>query len=184
MTHDTNDYKTLSERVAWSGAIISVSEEELELPDGTVVSREVIRHPGAVGIVAVHDGCVILVEQYRQPIRGLLWEIPAGKLDRHEGPETCARRELTEETGYVADEMVKLAEYHTTPGFTDERFHMFLALEPRPGAPDPDGHEEQTMRVHRVPLEEAFDDAMSGRIQDGKTLTGLLLARAYLRHPR
>lgn len=177
---ETDDYKTLSERVAWQGVIFAVSEEELELPDGTVVSREVVRHPGAVGIVAVHEGDVILVEQYRQPVRQLLLEIPAGKLDADEGPEACARRELAEETGFVAGELIKLGEYYTTPGFSDERFHMFLASDPSPGPASPDGHEETHMRVHRVPFEEAFRDAAHGRIQDGKTLGGILMAHAYL----
>lgn len=180
MKDDKKGYETLSECVAFDGAIFSVAVEELRLPDGTVVEREVVRHPGAVGVVALSGGDVILVEQYRQAVRRSLLEIPAGKLDRGEDPEGCARRELVEETGFVPRELTKLGDYFSSPGFSDERFHMFMALEPTPGDATPDDHEEQHLRVVKVPFEQAVEDALSGRIEDGKTLTGLLMARAHL----
>jgi ADP-ribose pyrophosphatase len=177
----SSGFETVSSRIVYDGDIITLVREELRLPDGEVVDREIILHPGAVGVVAITpEGCVVFVEQYRQPIKAILREIPAGKLTPGEAPEACALRELEEETGYRASEVVRIGEYFTTPGFTNERFHMFLARDLEAGSRRPDGEEEMTMRVVEVPLDEALADARAGRIEDGKTLVGLLLAAARL----
>jgi ADP-ribose pyrophosphatase len=177
----SSGFETVSSRVLYDGDIITLVKEELRLPDGTLVGREVVRHPGAVGVVAITpEGEVVLVEQYRQPLRAILREIPAGKLSEGEAPDACAIRELAEETGYRATGVVLIGEYFTTPGFTNERFHMFLARDLEPGDREPDGEEERSMNVVRVPFDEALADARAGRIEDGKTLVGLLLAAPHV----
>lgn len=181
MDHEQDQYVTLSSRVAYEGEIITVRQEELRLPDGTVVGREVVEHPGAVGIVAVDaEDRIVLVRQYRQPARRILEEIPAGKLAPGEAPEQCAIRELAEETGYVTRTLKKIGDYYTTPGFTNERFHMFLATDLEVGERSAEGDEELSMRVVVRPFAAALDDAQAGRLEDGKTIVGLLLAAAAL----
>jgi ADP-ribose pyrophosphatase len=182
---DDQGYRTISSRIAYEGEIISVAEEELLLPDGRVVGREMVIHPGAVGVVAITgEGRVVLVEQYRNPVKRTLMEIPAGKLSPGEDPLECARRELAEETGFVGGTWTRLGSYFTTPGFTDERFHMFLAMDLVPGTAAPDGHEEELMDIHVLPFEEAIADARACRLEDGKTLAGLLLAEPHVRRER
>jgi ADP-ribose pyrophosphatase len=182
---DDEGYRTISSRIAYQGEIIAVAEEELLLPDGRVVGREMVIHPGAVGIVAItSEGCVVLVEQYRNPIKRTLLEIPAGKLSGGEDPLQCAQRELAEETGYTGRTWTRLGSYYTTPGFTDERFHMFLALDLEAGVAAPEGHEEELMHIHEPPFDEAVADALACRLEDGKTLAGLLLAEPHVRRLR
>lgn len=175
-------YETIDSRVAYEGAIITVREEDVRLPDGRIVGREMVTHPGAVGIVGItREGKVVLVEQYRNPVKRTLLEIPAGKLSPGEDPAGCAMRELAEETGYRVRTLTKVAEYFTTPGFSNERFHTFLATDIVPGDPEPDGEEEVAMRVVEMPWAEAVRAAREGRIEDGKTLVGLLIADDVLR---
>ncbi|HEX7546115.1 MAG TPA: NUDIX hydrolase, partial [Gemmatimonadaceae bacterium] len=117
----------------YSGRVISLDVDRVRFPDGTVGELEIIRHPGASAIVpclsdpAGDDPQVLLLKQYRYAAGGTLYEIPAGRLEPNESPETCARRELLEETGCTAESLVRLTSMFTTPGFTDERIHLFLA---------------------------------------------------------
>lgn len=134
-----------------------------------------IRHPGAAAVVPLHeDGSVTLVHQYRHAAGGMIYEVPAGKLDGGEDPLTCATRELAEEVQLRARTLRLLTVIHTTPGFTDERIHLYVGtgLEPAEGAPEWDEH----LRVVRVPGEEALAMVRDGRITDAKTLCALLLA--------
>jgi 8-oxo-dGTP pyrophosphatase MutT (NUDIX family) len=137
--------------------------------------REVVRHPGACGIVALTpDGEVLLVRQTREAIRERILEIPAGILDvPGEQAAACAARELEEETGFVASDVRLLATIHTSPGFTDEAIHLFTA---RAEQPPGGGDAEQGIEVVRMPLPEAVRAARDGRITDAKTVVALLLA--------
>jgi len=144
--------------------------------------RDIVRHPGAVSVVPLlDDGRVVMVRQYRAAIDAELIEIPAGKRDvPGEAPDLTAQRELGEEVGYRARELIKLAEFHNSPGFSDEHSFVFLGSGLEPTEIALDGVEERHMKVFEVPLTDALQMVFDGRITDGKTIIGLLLAKLHL----
>jgi ADP-ribose pyrophosphatase len=164
----------VSRRPVFRGRIVNLGVETVTLPNGHTVELEILRHPGAAAVVPLHDdGSVTLVYQYRHAGGGWHYELPAGVLEPGEAPVTAAARELSEEA-QLAGELRLLTTIYTTPGFTDERIHIFVATDLRPT----DGHPEADEALHavRLPLAEALAMARDGRITDGKTLVGLLLA--------
>lgn len=186
MSEDDNmdeRYKILDSRVVFQGHIFKVSLDQVRMPGGDVVERERISHGGAVGIVPLTSkGQVLLVRQYRHAVRRHLLEIPAGKLDAGEDPESCARRELLEEVGATAGELAGLATFYNSPGYSSELFHLYTAMvSDELGAPQPDGHEEEDMEVVPVSLDEALALVDNGTICDAKSMIGLLLAERRLR---
>lgn len=168
-------------RQVYAGRIVDLGVEDVTLPNGAHVALEVIRHKGASAVVAVDDaGAVVLIRQYRHAAGGYLWELPAGVLDHAgEAPEACAARELREETGLVAREIGALGTIFTTPGFTDERIHLFLARGLTEGTAARD-HDEDIVEVVRMPFADALARVRGGEIVDGKTICGLYLAGARL----
>lgn len=172
-------------RTVFQGSLLRVRVERARLPDGATAEREVVRHPGAAGVlpfVASAPGAdgersgphVLLLRQHRHAAGRTLWEIPAGTLEEGESPESCAARELEEEAGLAARRLTLLGRPFTSPGFTDERIHLYLAREttsvearPEPG--------ERFERV-RLPFERAVAMATGGEIHDAKTLCAILLA--------
>jgi len=166
------------ERV-FEGKILDLEVDRVLLASGNEATREVVRHKGAVVILPLHeDRRVEFVRQYRYPMGEILLELPAGKLDPGEEPIVCARRELAEETGWKPTEIHELGWFYTTPGFTDEVLHAFIAtpLEPAPKiAQDPDeAIDNVTMTV-----EEALDACRDGTIRDSKTIACFLLAQLH-----
>jgi ADP-ribose pyrophosphatase len=164
----------------YDGRIVHLGLEEAVLPNGARVQLEVIRHPGAAAIVPLHeDRSVTLVHQYRHAAGGMIWEVPAGVLEPGEAPEICAARELREEVQLDARTFTRLGTILTTPGFTDERIHLFLAegLAVADGVPEPDEYIE----VSRVPLDRALAWIDDGTIVDGKTICALHLAERLRR---
>ena len=169
--------KVLTEDVAWTGRIFNVNRLRVELPDGRQALRDVVRHPGAVAIVALtDDGRICLVRQYRTSLARVTVEIPAGKLDPGEDPLTCAHRELREETGMEADQMAFLTTIATSDGFTDELIHIYMATGLRFVESDPDA--DEFINVDLVPLPDLIDAVLDGRIEDCKTVTGALICDA------
>lgn len=167
--------KTLSSKSIYEGKILNVRVDQVLLPNGKESAREVVEFSQAVTIAALkEDDQILLVSQYRYPVSEVLIELPAGKMDREEIPEECARRELQEETGYTAGSMQKICEFYTTPGFTNELMHVFLAQDLTPGTQNPD--EDEFVKVDSVPFEEAIQMIFSGKIRDGKTIAGILAA--------
>ncbi len=166
--------------VVFDGKIIRLEHWTVELPNGHEALREVACHPGAAAVVPVdEDGNIIMVRQYRAPVHRLTLEIPAGKLDSaEEDPFECAKRELSEETGFLADSWRKLTVLETTPGFCNERIHLYLATGLRPGDTHPD--EDEFVATVRVPLAEAFRKVMDGTFRDGKTALAIMMAHALL----
>jgi len=169
--------RTLTEDVAWTGRIFNVNRLRVQLPDGREALRDVVRHPGAVAIVALtDDGRICLVRQYRTSLARVTVEIPAGKLDPGEDPLACAHRELMEETGMEADQMAFLTTIATSDGFTDELIHIYMATGLRFVASHPDA--DEFINVDLVPLPELIDAVLDGRIEDCKTVTGALICDA------
>lgn len=167
----------LTEDVMWTGRIFNVHRLRVELPDGRQALRDVVRHPGAVAIVALtDDGRICLVRQYRTSLSRVTVEIPAGKLDPGEDPLTCAKRELLEETGMEAEQMAFLTTIATSDGFTDELIHIYMATGLRFAESDPDS--DEFINVDLVPLSELIDAVLDGRIEDCKTVTGALICDA------
>lgn len=171
---------TLSSRRIYEGRILNLRVDQVLLPNGKESGREVVEFSQAVAVVAITDeGKVLLVSQYRYPVGEVLKEIPAGKMDPLENPEECARRELKEETGFTAASLVKLTEFYTTPGFTNELMHVFLAQQLSAGEQSPD--EDEFVEVEMVTLQEAIEMIFNGRIRDGKSIAGLLAAHYQLK---
>lgn len=168
-----------SARRVYQGRIIDLRLEEVTLPNGVSVTLEVVHHPGAAAIVAVDDQDeVALLRQFRHAAGGFIWEIPAGTLHPGEDPLQCAARELEEETGLRAADFVALGSILTTPGFCDERIHLFLAsalsvVEQRLD-------QDEVLSVVRLPLSRALDMIAAGEIEDAKTIAALHKAAAYL----
>jgi ADP-ribose pyrophosphatase len=158
------------------GRIVKLDVEEVRLPNGNVVTLEIIRHRGAAAVVPVDDdGRVVMIRQYRHATSGYLLEVPAGTLDHPgEAPEACALRELEEETGYRAATLDPLGWIWTTPGFTNEKIWLYRAtgLTPVRSAHESD----EVITVERVPLDEAVKKALSGEITDAKSVCALLRA--------
>ena len=167
----------LSGEEIYPGKIIRVEKWQVALPNGDTAMREIVKHNGASAIVPVDGaGMVTMVRQHRVAIDKCTWEIPAGKLDSPtEDPFDAAKRELEEETGLQAEHWQKLTSMYTTPGFCNERISIYLAtgLSQHPSHPDAD----EFLRIKKIPLDDAIAQCMSGEIQDGKTLVGLLMAK-------
>ncbi len=163
--------------VIFKGRLLRVERDTVRLPNGLETSREVVRHPGAVGIIALMDQQVLLVRQYRYAIAQKTLEIPAGKLDPQETALDCAVRELREETGYRGT-MEHLSTFYTTPGFSDEVMHLFLAqdLVWDPLTPDDD----EFIEVERIPWDEAVQRAEQNEFKDAKTVLGILLVKGRM----
>lgn len=159
----------------FTGKVINLRVDSVQLPDGKKATREVVEHPGAVAVVPIlADGSIILVKQYRHPVGETTWEIPAGKLDTKEAPDLCAHRELEEETGYQADNIRKLTTFFTTPGFTDEVMHLYVAHDLRKTAQNTDADEFiDVLSISRV---DALAMIQSGEIKDAKSIIGILMA--------
>ncbi len=157
----------------FTGKVINLRLDTVILPNGDETTRECVEHPGAVGVIAVDSqNRICMVRQYRYPVSEVLWEIPAGKLNPGEDPLECAQRELLEEAGVVAEKWEKLYSYYTTPGFSNELMHLFLARDLTFGKNNPD--EDEFLEASMVSLEEAWNRLRAGGIKDSKTIIGLL----------
>jgi ADP-ribose pyrophosphatase len=167
----------------YSGRVISVDMDTVKFPDGTTGDLEMVRHPGASAVVPLlsdprgEDPQVLLLRQYRYAAGDYLYEIPAGRLDPGESPLECARRELLEETGCTADSVEPLIAIFTTPGFTDERIHLFLAVGLTIG--EVRRERDEFIEVDRMTLSRSLELIEQGVIRDGKTIAGLLYVAGF-----
>ena len=171
--------KQVETKTLYEGMIVDIRRDVAELQDGSRVPREVVVHPGGVGIVPVtKDNKVLMVRQYRYPMETELLEIPAGKLDGGERPFDCAVRELSEETGCTAGKYVDLGEIYPSPGFCRETLYLFLALDLQYGEMHLD--EGEFLSVEPVDIDELIEKIMANELPDAKSVIGVMKAKRYL----
>ena len=175
------DFKNLTEvqtasQEIFDGVILHVFKDTVALPNGNTATREVIRHIGAVGVIPVtDDGKVIIERQFRYPLNRVVTEIPAGKLDSFtEDRLSAAKRELEEETGYIAKEWICMGDYYPAAAYCDERITLYLAKGLSQGTRHLD--EDEFLNFEAIPLQDLVEDVMAGRITDGKTQVAILKA--------
>jgi ADP-ribose diphosphatase len=170
-------------RRVYTGRVIDLDVDTVRFPDGSTGELEIIRHPGASAVVPFLTGLsgddpqIMLIRQYRYAANGYLYEVPAGRLEPNETPVDCARRELEEETGCTAETLERLTTVYTTPGFTDERIHLFLAAGLRTGVARRDT--DEFLEVESMPLSKALAMIERGDIVDGKTIVALLYVAGF-----
>jgi len=170
--------QVLSSKVVYTAPVFQVMSDEVLEPSGVKVRRDVIRHPGSVVILALDERkkepSVLLIRQYRYAANQEMWELPAGRIDEGEDALTAAKRELAEETGYSAAEWKPALYYYASPGFLDETMSIFAARDLRKGKATPEEDEFITCKL--VSLSKAVRWVMSGKVQDGKAIAGVLWA--------
>jgi ADP-ribose pyrophosphatase len=173
-----HDYEVLDSERVFEGKVIALRRDHLSMPGDTTAWRDVVEHPGSVAVVALDDtDAVVVVRQYRHPIRRELDELPAGILDKEGEPAVeTAKRELAEEAGLAADEWHVLVDLLTTPGMSDEASRIFLARGLREVDRDVQEHEEAEMTSFRVPLAELVGGVLSGRYENSLLFAGALAA--------
>jgi len=168
----------LATRRVYAGRVVRLDVDTVRFPDGSTGELELIRHPGATAVVPCltdpkgSDPTILMIKQYRYAAGGSLWEVPAGTLDPNEAPDACARRELLEETGVTAERLEPLSAILTTPGFTDEIIHLFMASGLRRGTAAPE--RDEFIEVVPRPLSEVLAGIRDGEIRDAKTMVAIL----------
>jgi ADP-ribose pyrophosphatase len=183
MTGEENpETKLIAHDKIYRGKIVDLMVDTISLPSGKSAIREVVKHPGGVvAIPQLADGSLLLIRQFRYPLQKFIFEFPAGKLDSGQTPIDTMHRELEEETGYRASEMIHLSSFYTSPGFCDEIIHLFLASGLIPvGQRLEDG---EHIVVEKFTLDECLRMVESGEIADAKTILGILWYRNIAAHP-
>jgi len=180
LTDSGSGFTHIGEVVRHQGQMIKMSSMMWRGPDGVEFERDYVDHPGAVAVVPVlDDGSIVLVSQFRTPLGRETLEIPAGVMDKQgESAIDAAARELAEETGYVADELVALGLIHTAPGWANEQIELFVARGLRAEERNADGIEEQFMKVFVLGEAEYDELVAAGEVTDAKTLLGVLMVRS------
>lgn len=164
--------KTLEDQQIFKGKIIDVHVETVRLPNNKIAKREVVRHPGAVAVLALTtEGKIVLVEQFRKALNRSIIEIPAGKLEKNEDPYDCALRELKEETGCIPANIKHIVSFYTSPGFANEIIHLYLASDCMFGTNELD--DDEFVEIRSVTLEEAKSLIRSEQIMDAKTVLAI-----------
>ncbi len=167
------DERVLESRRVYDGKVVSLRLDQVQLDDGASALREVVEHAHAVAVVAVNaDGNLVMVRQFRRPVGRVMLEVPAGVIDPGEDPETAARRELQEETGFAPGRLRRLGGFWVAPGYCTEFIHIYLAEDLDESRLDAD--EDERIEVDTLTLDDALLRIDAGQIDDAKSLCGLL----------
>lgn len=167
--------KTIDSKDIYQGKILKLRVDRVALPDGSESTREIIEHTGAVAIVAIDgENNLWMVKQYRKAVEEILMEIPAGTLEKGEEPLACAKRELAEETGLIAEDWQEILSYYSAPGFVTEKLHLFLAKNFTQG--DINLDRDEFLYTVKIPLADAYKAIFAGQIKDGKSIIGIQYA--------
>jgi ADP-ribose pyrophosphatase len=173
--------ETIAREIVYRGRAFNVRRDEVRFPNQHTMHLDIIEHVGAVTILPIDsEGRILFVRQYRHATGKELLELPAGTLNVGEPPDTCALREIREETGFAAGNLIKLGEFFLAPGYSTEYMVVYLANELHPDPLPSD--EDEFISLEAIPIEQAYELALNGGLQDGKSLAALLLAHPYL-HP-
>lgn len=170
----------MTEKVIYEGPIFTLVNEDVTIKN-KVYQRDIIHHPGGVGILCMIDHKILLVKQVRQAIDLETIEIPAGKLEYGEDPLECGMRELNEETGYACSSMRLIQSFYTTPGFCDEKLWIYEAIDPIEAKEHLPQDEDEGLHSFWLPLEEAYSKVLNQEITDAKTIIAILYAVAARR---
>jgi ADP-ribose pyrophosphatase len=166
--------KTIGKKSIYEGKIINLNLLKVKLPNGKESNREIVNHPGGVAILTYKDqDTLIMVEQFRKPFERMVLEIPAGKLEKGEDPETCGKRELEEETGYKSKNFNYLGKIITSPGFCDEIIYIYEARDLYKGRDDI-GDEDEFINLKEIKIDRIKDMIKSGDIEDAKTVSSFM----------
>ncbi len=188
MFNEENDKNLIEKKISsekiFDGVLLHVWKDEVELPNGHKSVREWIKHPGASSVIPLlPDNQIILVRQFRYPVNQVTLEVPAGKLDAPgEDPIECAKRELSEETGYTAGKIWKLTTIATTVGFTDEFIHLYAATDLKSGKQHTD--DDEFINTVKMPLTAALELVETGKIIDSKSIISILLLAKQIFHKK
>lgn len=167
--------RLIRREIVYKGKVFDVAEDTIQVKGNTITKWDLVLHNGATAIVPItEEGEVILVRQYRNASNTEVLEIPAGKLEKGEDPLSCARRELQEETGYCAGRIEKLCAMFSAIGFSDQKLHLFIATELTPGQQNLD--DDEMITIEKYPLNRAREMIFEGKIEDSKTIIGILSA--------
>ena len=169
--------ETIRTEPIFEGKMITLQVDTVAMPDGRTATREIVKHPGAAAVMALLDGKLLVVEQFRKPLEKFQIEIPAGKLDAGEDPLEAAARELEEETGYRADSLTLVSAFFTSPGFADEKLYLYFAENVTVGTQQTD--EDEYLQVEAITLEQAEAYIAEGRISDAKTILAVYAWKLY-----
>lgn len=164
--------KLLASKRIYEGRLVNLRQDAVLLSSGRETVREVVEHPNCVAIVAIDsEDNVVMVHQFRKPVEGVLLEIPAGVIEPGEEPQQCALRELEEETGYMAGKMERIGGFYSSPGYSTEFLHLFLATDLQKGSTHPD--EDEIIEVVSIPWEQIPGLIVAGEVCDAKSIVGL-----------
>ncbi|MCQ5336866.1 MAG: NUDIX hydrolase [Candidatus Methanomethylicia archaeon] len=169
----------IKSELVYSGKLIKVRLDEVKLPNGKISKREIVVHRGAVAILALDNNNIILIRQYRHAAGKFMWEIPAGTLEEGEDPLECAKRELLEETGYIANKIEKLIQFYVAVGYCTEIIHLFIARELKKLSQKTE--EDEFINVYSIPIDKALEMIKNNEIEDAKTIIGILMMKNVLR---
>jgi ADP-ribose pyrophosphatase len=174
MAFEIEDSQTI-----YQGRVFDIRLDQVRMPDGKLVRFDVVAHHGAVTILPLdEEGQIWFVQQYRHPAQTVLLELPAGVIDEGEQPEESARREVREEIGMAAGDLVEIGSFYLAPGYSTEFMHVFLATHLTPAPLE--GDEDEFITIEKIPQQQVFQMAMEGRFRDSKTLAALYLAQPHV----
>ncbi|KAA1040156.1 NUDIX hydrolase [Macrococcus equipercicus] len=168
----TFEERTLQKEEIYSGRIITVEKHDVELPNGHRTTREIVKHPGAVAVLAVHEGKVLLIKQFRQAMEEVLIEVPAGKVEQGETRDYTALRELEEETGYTTDDITHLYDFYVSPGFCDELISLYYTDQLIP-SDELTADDDEFVEKMWVPVDKVKQLLQSNQVRDAKTMLAL-----------